>query len=192
MNKNILSKSLQRLSYSDLNIFKMREYLKRFFDDLDEINIVLEYLVAKKWIDELSQIKLLADKYISKGYGYKYIEQRLKDLYYDQKDIKFVLDQVVEEVDVYSLLSSKKWQGSKKKVIEKAKQYLYSRGLVVSDYIHQINDFFNDYDEFLDYLGWLSKNKSKDIAYLRNKSYRLGYMSTTINRGLGEVNYEEN
>ncbi len=192
MNKNILSKALQRLSYSDLNIFKMREYLKQHFDDLEEIEIVLKYLVDKKWIDELSQIKLLVDKYLLKGYGHNYIQLRLKQLHYDQKDINFILDQVVEEVDIYSLLHRKKWNGSKKQVIEKAKQYLYSRGLVVNDYIQQINDFFNDYDEFLDYLSWLSKNKNKDIEYLRKKSYYLGYTTTTINKGLREVNYEKN
>lgn len=184
MNKDILKKAISRLSYSDLNIYKMKKYLRKYFEDDQEIQVVINYLCQNHFIDEKQQIELLITKYHKKGYGHSYILKKLLDANYLEEMILTSLNNIAANIDVKLLLSRKKWQGSKKQVIEQAKQFLYNRGLIVSDYLDDVYLFFKDYDESYSYDKWLNKHLKLDVVKLKQKSYQLGYAKNTIDNGL--------
>lgn len=192
MNKNILKKAISRLSYSDLNVEKMRTYLKKHFESEQEIGEVIDYLCRGNFIDEKQQIRLLIDKYLEKGYGHSYILKKLLVANYSKEMILASLDECKVDVDINLLLKHKKWQGSKKQVIEQAKRFLYNRGLDVNDYLDDLYLFFDDYDESASYNKWLKKQLKMDGLKLKQRSYQLGYSKYTIDNGLRGIIDEKN
>lgn len=192
MNKEILKKAISRLSYSDLNVFKMQTYLKKHFESEPEITIVIDYLCQNNFIDENQQIQSLIAKYQQKGYGHSYILNKLLIANYPKEMVIANLNNINDNIDINSLLKHKKWQGSKKQVIEQAKQFLYNRGLKVNAYLDDIYLFFDDYDENDSYNKWLKKHLKLDIVKLKQKSYQLGYLKTTIDNGLRRIIDEKN
>lgn len=99
MNKEILHKAIDFLSRRDHSKQELyNKLLKKEFDN-DEIIVVLDFLQAKNYFNDLNFAEMILRSRVSKGYGWRYIVQELQ-----QKGVsREVVSQLQEnhEIDWY-------------------------------------------------------------------------------------------
>lgn len=96
MNKDILHKSIDLLSRREHSIKELKQKLLARAFEGDEIDVVSTYLIENDYLSNERFAESVVRNKISRGYGYKYIENELK-----QKGVDgYVISQAIKEQNV--------------------------------------------------------------------------------------------
>lgn len=131
--------ALYLLSGQDYSAYKIRQKMKLKGYEAEEIDQTVEKLIEKNYLREEEYKRMLAKRWISKGYSDSMIKRRggQEDLAFETSDLAALRDESGTSTnDVISKLVAKKMRGqtvptdrnAKQKLREKVSRFLLSKG----------------------------------------------------------------